>query len=314
MTDLNTEVKRLQGRLVASRKREIALAKILFDLGIKLPSESAEEGAAEDQTLLPSTSASSVQDGGEVSIDISRLQQDQVRLLRGKEDEGFVDVDSTCAQDQEKLLAKELEHSMRFEFDGTTFVRAAMDRGGWLAMLLVFQSFSSIILSRNVEFVKEHPTVLYFLTSLVGAGGNAGNQAAVRCIRGLAQKKLNSNTMRSFLVREVWMALVLAGILGLVGLGRAYLSSSSPAEVFAIVVSLMAIVLVSVLVGAVLPLGLQKCGVDPAHASTLIQVVMDILGVWITIFVTVLLLDPEFTDALSKSWYGTSATQSTLTG
>lgn len=263
--------------------------------------------------------------GSDPNIEVSRSQHDPAAPFLKDDDieEGGLaiqdrdrdrDRDYTARTDLEKLLAKEQrEHAMKFEFDNVSFVRAAVDRGGWLAMLLLFQSFSSLILSRNVDFIKEHPTVLYFLTALVGAGGNAGNQAAVRCIRGLAQKKLNSNTMRSFLVREGWMALALSGILGIVGLGRAYLTSSSKAEMCAIGVSLMAIVLVSVLTGAVLPLGLRRCGIDPAHASTLIQVLMDIGGVWITIFITALLLDPEFIRAITGAWYGTGAIHSTIT-
>ena len=42
------------------------------------------------------------------------------------------------------------------------------------------QSFSGIILSRNEALLADHPVIVYFLTMLVGAGGNAGNQASVR--------------------------------------------------------------------------------------------------------------------------------------
>ena len=42
------------------------------------------------------------------------------------------------------------------------------------------QSFSGIILSRNEALLADHPVIIFFLTMLVGAGGNAGNQASVR--------------------------------------------------------------------------------------------------------------------------------------
>jgi Mg/Co/Ni transporter MgtE len=47
----------------------------------------------------------------------------------------------------------------------------------------------------------------------------------------------------------------------------------------------------SIGLGAVLPLLLQKLRVDPAHSSTTIQVIMDILGVVMTVFVSTLMLD-----------------------
>jgi len=51
------------------------------------------------------------------------------------------------------------------------------------------------------------------------------------------------------------------------------------------------IVLMSVGVGATLPLGMEAAGIDPAHSSTTIQVVMDIAGVMITVHVSRMLLE-----------------------
>ena len=55
-----------------------------------------------------------------------------------------------------------------------TFWKNVIDRGGWLVGLLIFQSCSSFILSNNESLLNEHPALIYFLTALVGAGGNAG--------------------------------------------------------------------------------------------------------------------------------------------
>lgn len=80
-----------------------------------------------------------------------------------------------------------------------SFGRMVMDRAGWLVGLLVLQSMSSFIIQRNEIMLQKHLVIvryvffengftnifysLYagrFLTMLVGAGGNAGNQASVR--------------------------------------------------------------------------------------------------------------------------------------
>ena len=78
------------------------------------------------------------------------------------------------------------------------------------------------------------------------------------------------------------MALCLALTLGLTGFIRAALFETDIAETIAITSSLLAIVLISVALGSLLPLGMMKCRIDPAHSSTTIQVLMDILGVTIT--------------------------------
>lgn len=61
-----------------------------------------------------------------------------------------------------------------------SFNEALRDRAYWLVGLLMMQSFSGIILSRNEALLADHPVIIFFLTMLVGAGGNAGNQASVR--------------------------------------------------------------------------------------------------------------------------------------
>jgi Mg/Co/Ni transporter MgtE len=60
------------------------------------------------------------------------------------------------------------------------FLQNIMDRAGWLVGLLVLQSMSSFILARNEALLQSHLVIVRFLTMLVGAGGNAGNQASVR--------------------------------------------------------------------------------------------------------------------------------------
>lgn len=175
---------------------------------------------------------------------------------------------------------------------GTTFCQSLFDRGGWLVGLLIFQSCSSFILSNNEELIRDHPSIVFFLTMLVGAGGNAGNQAAVRVIRGIAVGALNEHTTSQFIIRELIMAFSLSSLLGATGLLRAFLSAqTSLPETVAITITLMIIVFISIVTGALLPLLLQQCRLDPAHSSTSIQVIMDISGVLLTCSVSRTLLD-----------------------
>ena len=61
-----------------------------------------------------------------------------------------------------------------------SFGEALRDRAYWLVGLLVMQSLSGIILASNEALLANHPEIVYYLTMMVGAGGNAGNQASVR--------------------------------------------------------------------------------------------------------------------------------------
>ena len=188
--------------------------------------------------------------------------------------------------------------------DGDTpFRDVVKDRAGWLVGLLVLQSCSSFILARNEALLESHLVIVQFLTMLVGAGGNAGNQASVRVIRGLAVGTLNERTLKPFLWTEAKMGLALSVILGLAGFLRATVFMVPIAETVAITTSLYMIVISSVCIGALLPLAMYRCGLDPAHSSTTIQVLMDILGVTMTVWVSGAILNTSVGPALTAFFH-----------
>jgi Mg/Co/Ni transporter MgtE len=87
----------------------------------------------------------------------------------------------------------------------------------------------------------------------------------------LALGTVNAKTRNQFLSREVKMAACLSIILSITGFFRAILFKTGVAEAIAITLALGLIVFSSVCFGAVLPLILERLGVDPAHSSTSIQ-------------------------------------------
>lgn len=165
--------------------------------------------------------------------------------------------------------------------DGGGWTSSLGTRASWLLGLLVCQSASSFILADNEALLVSHPTVIFFMTMLVGAGGNAGNQAAVRIIRGLATGEVDpspTDRTRQIVSDEIARALALAVILVVAGFVRVVAFQSPVADAVAISAALFIIVSTSVVLGTILPLLLQAAKVDAAHASTSIQVVMDVFG------------------------------------
>lgn len=82
------------------------------------------------------------------------------------------------------------------------------------------------------------------------------------------------------------MGICLSLLLGVVGFIRAAVFLTPLAETMAITTSLLMIVMIAIVIGATLPLLMHYVGIDPAHSSTTIQVLMDILGVTITVVVS----------------------------
>lgn len=165
-----------------------------------------------------------------------------------------------------------------------TAIEEAYDRGKWLVGLLVLQSSSSFVLDSYQELIKEHLVVTLFLTMLVGAGGNAGNQSAIKVIRGMATGSIKTSwsSLKTVLKQQVAVALILGTSLSAAGWIRVYITNGDARNSCAIALSLFLIVGTSVMVGTLLPFGLSKAGLDPANAGTSVQVVMDCLGVLIT--------------------------------
>jgi len=190
-----------------------------------------------------------------------------------------------------------------------TVLEEATKRGQWLLGLLVLQSSSSVVLENYGELIRDHLEITLFLTMLVGAGGNAGNQSAIRVIRGLATGEfvVTNKCALHTAFRQLRVGLVLGAVLATGGFLRVILSrgvfsdvasdvaqvtentnvgstAPDPAVTAAIGISasLFAIVTTSTLCGSLLPFLLAKLGQDPANAGTTVQVVMDVLGVVIT--------------------------------
>lgn len=187
--------------------------------------------------------------------------------------------------DQLEARAQNTEGLCEVLDDGGGWTSSLGTRATWLLGLLVCQSASSFVLADNESLLVSHPTVIFFMTMLVGAGGNAGNQAAVRIIRGLATGEVDpapTSRTRALVSDEVVRAAALAIILVVAGFVRVIAFDAPIADAAAISASLFIIVGTSVVLGTLLPLLLQSIKVDAAHASTTIQVVMDVLGVLIT--------------------------------
>ena len=113
-------------------------------------------------------------------------------------------------------------------------VSVLQERVGVLAILMVFQSASGMILSRFEDMLQKHVVVTLFLTMLVGAGGNAGNQSTVNIIRGLATGQVNNSNASSVVLVEAKLGLALGVVLAMLGWARVMISDGDTVSAMAI--------------------------------------------------------------------------------
>jgi len=168
-----------------------------------------------------------------------------------------------------------------------TVFEEAYSRGKWLLFLLVLQSCSSFVLSSNEALIQDNVIITLYLTMLVGAGGNAGNQSAIEVITGLATGAIeyNAESFGKTVSKQLRVGALLGFFLGAGSFARVYVTNRDVIGSFAISTACFSIVVCSTIVGGALPYVLIFCGQEPANAGSSVQVCMDVLGVTITCLV-----------------------------
>uniref|UniRef100_A0A7S4GEZ9 SLC41A/MgtE integral membrane domain-containing protein n=1 Tax=Eutreptiella gymnastica TaxID=73025 RepID=A0A7S4GEZ9_9EUGL len=167
-----------------------------------------------------------------------------------------------------------------------------------LVCLLAFQSLSSSVLQHYEDLLSEHAVVVMFLTMLIGAGGNYGMQATLRVISGLETNTLSLASICQVFGEELMIAILSSTLVTAAGFLRIYIFVSGAEASFALDVvysltlSLFCVVLVSGVIGTLLPFGLRVLGLSPQHAAPCIQVLMDVIGITVTCWVNKLMLSP----------------------
>ena len=168
---------------------------------------------------------------------------------------------------------------------GTSFFKILYERSYILVALLLFQSISSMIIERYHSLLDGF--LMIFITMLVSTGGNSSSQTSAVVIQGMASGEITKDNVNRFLTREFFTAVYLSIILGIVGFLRAYWTTRLLLGSFAVSLSLSLIVLVSIVLGSVLPVILKRLKFDPANsAGPFLATLMDILGLFIYCYVS----------------------------
>lgn len=196
-------------------------------------------------------------------------------------------IEQKAADDVYKISAlKPIKHTY-FE---TPFFSLFYQRGSILVVLLLLQTFSTMIIQYYSDLLFGFLTL--FTNMLQSTGGNASSQTSVLVIQGISSGEVSESNMHRFLRRESLMALAMGLTLAIVSFIRIYITY--PNDLLgniAVSLSLGAIVLVSVMLGSMIPFILKKLNLDPASAAgPLLATIMDIIGLLIYCYISSLIL------------------------
>jgi magnesium transporter len=156
---------------------------------------------------------------------------------------------------------------------------SARNRWPWLAVNLVTAFVASRVIGQFEGEIQQLSALAALMPIVASVGGNTGNQTMALVIRALGVDRIQPESAKRLLRKELAISLLNGGVWGLVVglLALALYSSTSLGVVMsgAVVLNLV----VAALAGVFIPLGLHAWGRDPAYgASVLLTFITDAMG------------------------------------
>jgi magnesium transporter len=158
-------------------------------------------------------------------------------------------------------------------------ITIARNRFTWLAVLVVTGFLSGIIMQHYAFALRSVVALAFYVPVVTATAGNAGTQAAMAVVRGLAIGELR--------MRDAWKVerkeLLIGGILGVplsaIALVRALLLEGSSILGVCVGFSMLLTIIASTFLGSLLPILCKRIKLDPAVVSgPLIATILDVLS------------------------------------
>ncbi len=196
------------------------------------------------------------------------------------------------SEDVHKMGAVEPIEERYFDAPFSTYIRK---RAPWL-LILFFGGYLTTSAMRHFDGVLSALAQLaFYVPLLISAGGNSGAQSSTLVIRGLAVGDIRAKDWWRVLLRELGQGLVLGGLLAAFGVVRVAISGDGSQFALLIALTLVFIVVLGCVVGAMMPIVLHRIGLDPATSSTpFIATLVDVVGILIYLGMAQLVLSEAF--------------------
>lgn len=163
-------------------------------------------------------------------------------------------------------------------------------RIGWLLFLFLAGLLTSQVLQHFSERLEGVPILVAYIPLIIGIGGNVGSQTVTTLVRAIGVGEVRLSDVGWVLAKEMAVGITVGFIMGVVGYLRVGLSEGFQIGLV-VGATIVCVTLWSATVAAMLPLVLDKLGVDPAVVSApLISTFVDATGLLIYMTIAGLLL------------------------
>ncbi|MFY0309576.1 magnesium transporter [Leisingera sp. D0M16] len=248
------------GRIMASR-REVPLTDLLEDTFQVIPADQDEEDVAYAFNQYHLISAPVVDDEGRL---VGVITIDDAMIVLDEEHEE--DILRLAGVGEESSLADKVIETTKRRFP-------------WLAVNLVTAVLASLVIALFEDTIAQFVALAVLMPIVASMGGNAGTQSLTVAVRAIATRDLTGSNVWRVIRREVLVGLVNGVIFAVVMavVGIAWFGSPMLGAVIA--VAMVINLVVAGLAGTVIPVLLEKFGIDPALASgAFVTTVTDVVG------------------------------------
>jgi magnesium transporter len=170
-------------------------------------------------------------------------------------------------------------------------IETTKQRLPWLAVNLVTAILASLVIAQFEMALAQIVALAVLMPIVASMGGNAGTQSLTVAVRSIATKDLTGANVWRVIRREVLVGLVngliFAVVMGIVGL----IWFGSPGLGYVIAAAMVINLVVAGLAGTVIPVALDRVGIDPALASgAFVTTVTDVVGFFAFLGLAVIVL------------------------
>ena len=184
-----------------------------------------------------------------------------------------------ATEDITKMAAMSPSEKTYFE---TSVLDHAKHRIAWLLILMFSATITGSIITKYENAFAAIPLLVSFIPMLMDTGGNCGSQSSTLIIRGLALGEIQFSDLFRVMFKEFRVSLIVGIALALANGLRILIMYRNTGLALVIGLSLIATIVISKLIGCVLPLVAKKLHMDPAiMASPLITTLVDTCSILI---------------------------------
>jgi magnesium transporter len=140
-------------------------------------------------------------------------------------------------------------------------------RLGWLLILFLAQAYTGTVLAFYEDTLEAVTALVFFMPLLIGTGGNAGSQVVTTIVRAMAVGDVFFRDILRILWKEMQTGIMLGFAMAVAVFARSLMLGVGVDIGIVVALTILAIVIWAVMVGAILPLILRQLRVDPAVVS-----------------------------------------------